>query len=98
LLFETPGFGFQQVAQFAFEQELASKQDYRVTTDTFIHIMNNVRASLSDEVIEEFEKDSVSNSRFSGDFLFLSGSTSKESSLALYFQKNNWPRPTLWYY
>jgi len=54
---------FQQVAQFAFEQELASKQDYRVTTETFIKIMHNVRASLSDEVIEEFEKDSISYSR-----------------------------------
>lgn len=54
---------FQQVAQFAFEQELASKQDYRVTAETFTHIMPNVRASLSDEVIEEFEKDSISYSR-----------------------------------
>jgi SpoVK/Ycf46/Vps4 family AAA+-type ATPase len=54
---------FQQVAQFAFEQELASKRDYRVTTETFIHIMPRVRASLSDEVIEEFEKDSIIYSR-----------------------------------
>lgn len=54
---------FQQVAQFAFEQELASKRDYRVTTETFIHIMPGVRASLSDEVIEEFEKDSIIYSR-----------------------------------
>jgi SpoVK/Ycf46/Vps4 family AAA+-type ATPase len=54
---------FQQVAQFAFEQELASKRDYRVTTETFIHIMPSVRASLSDEVIEEFEKDSIIYSR-----------------------------------
>jgi SpoVK/Ycf46/Vps4 family AAA+-type ATPase len=51
------------VAQFAFEQELASKQDYRVTTDTFIQIMHNVQASLSDEVIKEYEKDSISYSR-----------------------------------
>jgi transitional endoplasmic reticulum ATPase len=54
---------FQKVAQFAFEQELASKQDYRVTAMTFKHMMLNVRASLSAEVIEEFEKDSISYSR-----------------------------------
>ena len=54
---------FQQVAQFAFEQELASKHDYRVTAETFIQITHNMRASLSEEVIEEFEKDSISYSR-----------------------------------
>ena len=54
---------FQQVAHFAFEQELASKQDYRVTAETFTHMMLNVRASLSDDVVEEFEKDSISYSR-----------------------------------
>jgi transitional endoplasmic reticulum ATPase len=54
---------FQQVAQFAFEQELVSRKDYRVTAETFIQIMQNVRASLSNEVIEEFEKDSISYSR-----------------------------------
>jgi transitional endoplasmic reticulum ATPase len=54
---------FQQVAQFAFEQELASGEDFRVTTETFIGIMPKVRPSLSDEIIEEFEKDSISYSR-----------------------------------
>ena len=54
---------FQQVAHFAFEQELASKEDYRVNDGTFIHILPNVRPSLSDTVIAEFEKDSVSYSR-----------------------------------
>jgi SpoVK/Ycf46/Vps4 family AAA+-type ATPase len=54
---------FQKVAQFAFEQEFASKQDYRVTAMTFKQMMLNVRASLSAEVIEEFEKDSISYSR-----------------------------------
>ena len=54
---------FQQVAQSAFEQELASREDYRVTTETFIQIMPKVRPSLSDEIIEEFEKDSISYSR-----------------------------------
>ena len=54
---------FQQVAQFAFEQELSTKEDYRVTAETFIQIMPKVRPSLSDDVIEEFEKDSISYSR-----------------------------------
>ena len=54
---------FQQVAHFAFEQELTSKEDYLVTAETFSHINPKVLPSLSDEVIEEFEKDSVSYSR-----------------------------------
>jgi transitional endoplasmic reticulum ATPase len=54
---------FQQVAQFAFEQEYANKQDYRVTTDTFIHILPKIRPSLTDEIIDEFQKDSITYSR-----------------------------------
>jgi transitional endoplasmic reticulum ATPase len=54
---------FQQVAQFAFEQEYVSRQDYRVTTDTFIQILPKLRPSLTDEIIEEFQKDSITYSR-----------------------------------
>jgi transitional endoplasmic reticulum ATPase len=54
---------FQQVAQFAFEQEYASGQDFRVTTDTFIQILPRLRPSLTDEIIEEFQKDSITYSR-----------------------------------
>ncbi|MFH1025548.1 MAG: AAA family ATPase [Nitrospirota bacterium] len=54
---------FQQVAQFAFEQEYANKQDYRVTTDTFIQILPKIRPSLTDEIIQEFQKDSITYSR-----------------------------------
>ena len=54
---------FQQVAQFAFEQEYASKQDYRVTTDIFDQILPKMRPSLTDEIIEEFQKDSITYSR-----------------------------------
>jgi SpoVK/Ycf46/Vps4 family AAA+-type ATPase len=54
---------FQQVAQFAFEQEYASKQDYRVTTDVFVEILSKIRPSLTDEIIEEFQKDSITYSR-----------------------------------
>jgi transitional endoplasmic reticulum ATPase len=53
----------QQVAQYAFEQEYTSKQDYRVTTDTFIQILPKTRPSLTDEIIEEFQKDSITYSR-----------------------------------
>jgi transitional endoplasmic reticulum ATPase len=54
---------FQQVAQFAFEQEYASRQDFRVTTDTFVRILPKLRPSLTDEIIEEFKKDSITYSR-----------------------------------
>jgi transitional endoplasmic reticulum ATPase len=53
----------QQVAQYAFEQEYTSKQDYRVTTDTFIQILPKTRPSLTDEIVEEFQKDSITYSR-----------------------------------
>jgi transitional endoplasmic reticulum ATPase len=54
---------FQQVAQYAFEQEYTSGKDYRVTTDTFVDILAKVRPSLSNEIIEEFQKDSITYSR-----------------------------------
>jgi SpoVK/Ycf46/Vps4 family AAA+-type ATPase len=54
---------FQKVAQFAFEQEFSTQNDYRVTAETFTHIVPRVQPSLSTEVIEEFEKDSISYSR-----------------------------------
>jgi SpoVK/Ycf46/Vps4 family AAA+-type ATPase len=54
---------FQQVAHFAFEQELVSKEDYQVTTETFSKIKPAVLPSLSVKVLKEFEKDSVSYSR-----------------------------------
>jgi transitional endoplasmic reticulum ATPase len=55
---------FQQVAQFAFEQELTTRHDYRVTTDTIFKIIPNIRPTLTEEVIVEFEKDSIAYSRF----------------------------------
>jgi len=55
---------FQQVAQFSFEQELVTNQDYRVTTDTILKIMPKTRPTLTEEVIAEFEKDSIAYSRF----------------------------------
>jgi transitional endoplasmic reticulum ATPase len=54
---------FQQVAQLAFEQEHATKQDYRVTTETVFDIMPTISPSLTDEIVIEFEKERVSYSR-----------------------------------
>ncbi len=54
---------FQQVAHFAFEQELATQENYQVTAETFVHILPKVPPSLGDAVLDEFEKDSVSFSR-----------------------------------
>jgi SpoVK/Ycf46/Vps4 family AAA+-type ATPase len=52
-----------QVAHFAFEQELNEKEDYQVTTDTFIQMREKVAPSLSNEVIEAFKEDCINYSR-----------------------------------
>jgi SpoVK/Ycf46/Vps4 family AAA+-type ATPase len=54
---------FQQVAQFSFEEEYAGKHDYVVTTDTFLQMIARVRPSLTEGMIEDFQKDSVAYSR-----------------------------------
>ncbi len=54
---------FQKVAQFAFEQELETGRDYRVTTETILRIMSDFRPSLTDEIIREFENDILTYSR-----------------------------------
>jgi transitional endoplasmic reticulum ATPase len=52
-----------QVAHFAFEQELNGKEDYQVTTDTFIQMREKIAPSLSNEVIEAFKEDCINYSR-----------------------------------
>jgi SpoVK/Ycf46/Vps4 family AAA+-type ATPase len=54
---------FYQVAQLAFEREYKNGQDYRVTIDTFLQIMPNLRPSLTNEMIEELHQDSITYSR-----------------------------------
>jgi SpoVK/Ycf46/Vps4 family AAA+-type ATPase len=54
---------FQQVAQFAFEEEYASKHDYVVTTDTFLQMIARIRPSLTEGMIEAFQKDSIAYAR-----------------------------------
>ena len=54
---------FEQVAQYAFEQEMARKADFKVCTDTILRFMEGIRHSLTDEIIEEFAKDGLAYSR-----------------------------------
>jgi SpoVK/Ycf46/Vps4 family AAA+-type ATPase len=54
---------FEQVAQYAFEREVAENKDYKVTNKDFLQVMAKMRPSLTDEIIEEFEKDSLAYSR-----------------------------------
>jgi SpoVK/Ycf46/Vps4 family AAA+-type ATPase len=48
---------FQQVAQFAFEEEYSGKRDYVVTTETFLNMIPHIRPSLTERMIEDFQKD-----------------------------------------
>ncbi|RZB34546.1 MAG: hypothetical protein SRB1_00314 [Desulfobacteraceae bacterium Eth-SRB1] len=54
---------FQKVAQSAFELEYTSKQEYKVTTETFVKVVAQITPSLTDEIIEEFIQDSATYSR-----------------------------------
>jgi transitional endoplasmic reticulum ATPase len=55
---------FQQVAQYAFEQELTTRQDFRVSTATILEIIPKIRPTLTEDIITEFEKDSLTYARF----------------------------------
>lgn len=54
---------FEQVAQFAFEQEISRGEDFKVTTEVILQMMEKMRPSLTDEIIVEFEKDSLAYAR-----------------------------------
>jgi SpoVK/Ycf46/Vps4 family AAA+-type ATPase len=54
---------FELVAQHAFEREIGEKRDYKVATETILQVMEKVRPSLTDEIMEEFEEDSRIYSR-----------------------------------
>ena len=54
---------FEQVAQHAFEREIGEKKDYKVATEDILQVMEKVRPSLTDEIVAEFEKDSLTYSR-----------------------------------
>lgn len=57
------GYLFEQVAQYAFEREVAENADYKVCTADFLPVIEKMRPSLTDEIIEEFEKDSLTYAR-----------------------------------
>jgi transitional endoplasmic reticulum ATPase len=48
---------FQKVRQEAFERELVKKEDYRVTTETFLEMIPKLSPTLTDEVIKQFQQD-----------------------------------------
>jgi len=48
---------FQRVRQYAFEREYQKGKDYGVTTQTFLDTIFKVEASLTDEIVKEFEQD-----------------------------------------
>ncbi len=54
---------FGQVAQYSFEQEISTKEDFKVTTEVIMPIMEKMRPSLTDKIIEEFEIDSLEYAR-----------------------------------
>lgn len=55
---------FQKVTQFAFEREHDEGKDYPVTTETFLEMIPEVPATLTDEIIREFEQDCADYSRY----------------------------------
>jgi len=54
---------FEQVAQCVFEREVAVNRDCQVATEDFLQVMAKMRPTLTDEIIEEFEKDRHTYSR-----------------------------------
>ena len=54
---------FEQVAQAAFEREVAENRDYKAATEDVLRVMAKMRPSLTDEIIDEFERDSHTYSR-----------------------------------
>jgi transitional endoplasmic reticulum ATPase len=55
---------FQRVTQVVFEREYMLGTDYRVTTEIFLDIIPNVRPTLTDEMIREFQQDEVDYTRY----------------------------------
>jgi SpoVK/Ycf46/Vps4 family AAA+-type ATPase len=57
-------FLFQKVKQAAFERELDRGENYLVTTRTFEELIPEVRPTLTDQIVGEFEEDSREFTRF----------------------------------
>lgn len=57
-------FLVQKVAQTAFEREYETGHEYLVTSETFMEIIPEMRPTLTDDVIREFEEDSLNYTRY----------------------------------
>jgi SpoVK/Ycf46/Vps4 family AAA+-type ATPase len=57
-------FLVQKVAQTAFEREYEEGREYLVTSETFMEIIPEIRPTLTDDVIREFEEDSLKYTRY----------------------------------
>jgi SpoVK/Ycf46/Vps4 family AAA+-type ATPase len=55
---------FQNIAQYAFEQEYTSKREFFVTTEIIASEMAKFKPSLTEEVIEAFNQDVKEFSRY----------------------------------
>jgi len=55
---------FEKVRQEAFEREYVRGEDYQVTTETFLAMIESVSPTLTDAIIEEFEKDCAHCTRY----------------------------------
>jgi transitional endoplasmic reticulum ATPase len=55
---------FQRVTQVVFEREYMLGTDYRVATEIFLDIIPNVRPTLTDEMIREFQQDELDYTRY----------------------------------
>ena len=57
-------FLFHKVSHFAFEKEYSEGKDYRINTDTFLQMIPECQASLTEENIRDLEEDSAHFTRF----------------------------------
>lgn len=67
LTFFTPAdieYLFNKVSHHAFEKEYTGGEDFRVTTDTFFEIMQDIHPSLTEDNIRQLEEDSATFTRY----------------------------------
>lgn len=67
LSFFTPAdieYLFHKVSHFTFEKEYSEGRDFRITTDTFLDLIQECQPSLSEEKIRELEEDSAQFTRY----------------------------------
>ena len=57
-------FLFEKVKQITFEKEYQNGKDFRVTTTSFLEILQKLSPTLTEEIIEEFEKDCADYTRY----------------------------------